>query len=295
MAAGVFMNLVTGVFLLVILAWIGLPQLIPNQFDVASGSHTSKQEVLVTSVQPKSPASTMGLVAEDQIISIGKPGKTQTVNTIADLQRLTKDYAGQKVQVFYKNNGNQYVKEVTLLPNSVVQSSLKTNNPKGYLGITLATLKLKQYSWWAGPVEAVGLTWQVIKLTFIGLGHALAGLGTIIAGLVTSNTKARLQGQAVASSQVAGPVGIFVILKDGSVLGYQYMLFIVAIISLTLAIMNILPIPALDGGRLWMTLISRGFGKRLNSSVEEIVNAVGMFILIGLIILITVVDVHRFF
>ena len=274
---------------------IGLPQLIPNQFNVSSGGHTSRKEVLVTSVLPHSPAAQIGLTSEDQVLGIGKPGHIQSVTSIVSLQQLTKSYAGKKVQLIYKSNGNQESKNVTLLTQAVVQASAKTNNPKGYLGITLAELKLKQYSWWAGPVEAVGLTLQVIKLTFVGLGHALAGLGKIIAGLVTANTVARQHGQAAASSQVAGPVGIFVILKDGSGLGYQYMLFIVAIISLTLAIMNILPIPALDGGRLWMTLISRGFGKKLSSSVEEMVNAVGMFILIGLIILITLVDVHRFF
>ena len=170
-----------------------------------------------------------------------------------------------------------------------------TKNAKGYLGITMTSLTMRSYSWWSAPVEAVGLTWQVIRLTFVGLGHALVGLGQIIAGLVTANTTARQHGQTVAASQVAGPVGIFVILRDGSVLGYQYMLFIIAIISLTLAIMNILPIPALDGGRLWLMLVSRLFGKPLNQSTEEVVNAIGMFILLTLIVLVTFVDVNRFF
>jgi regulator of sigma E protease len=55
---------------------------------------------------------------------------------------------------------------------------------------------------------------------------------------------------------VSGPLGIFFVLKAGSSLGLLFVLFIIAIISLTLAIMNILPIPALDGGRLWLTLAS---------------------------------------
>jgi regulator of sigma E protease len=85
-------------------------------------------------------------------------------------------------------------------------------------------------------------------------------------------------------------------LQSGSDLGPQFMLFIIAIISLTLAIMNILPIPALDGGRLWMTLISRGiFKKPLSNKREEAINATGFFILLGLIALITFVDVKRFF
>lgn len=294
MAAGVMMNLVVGVFLLMILAWMGLPQLFPNQFNVQNASHVSRQEVLVTSIEPNSPASLIGLKAENEIVALGLPGHTHPVNTIKDLQQLAKTDAGKRTEVVYKSNGHQHTKYVTLQSQSVVQASLKTNNPKGYLGVTLTSLTLNRYNWWGGPVEAIGLTGQVIKLTFIGLGHALSGLGKIIAGLVTGNSVARQHGQTAASSQVAGPVGIFVILKDGSVLGYQYMLFIIAIISLTLAIMNILPIPALDGGRLWLTLITRAIGLPLSASVEEIVNAVGMLILLTIVALVTLVDVHRF-
>jgi regulator of sigma E protease len=72
------------------------------------------------------------------------------------------------------------------------------------------------------------------------------------------------------------------------------MLLIIAIVSLTLAIMNILPIPALDGGRLWLTLITRGLKKPLSAHAEEVINASGFVLLMGLIILITIVDVNRF-
>jgi regulator of sigma E protease len=72
-------------------------------------------------------------------------------------------------------------------------------------------------------------------------------------------------------------------------------LFIIAYISLVLAIMNILPIPALDGGRLWITLFTRGLNRPLSAKREEAINAAGFVVLIGLIILITIVDVQRFF
>ncbi|MGH7193741.1 MAG: site-2 protease family protein, partial [Candidatus Saccharimonadales bacterium] len=101
-------------------------------------------------------------------------------------------------------------------------------------------------------------------------------------------------GQTAATDQVAGPVGIFVILKNGSLLGYQFMLFIIAYISLMLALMNILPIPALDGGRLWLTLISHGLKKPLSARREEAINATGFVVLLGLIIVITIVDVKRY-
>jgi regulator of sigma E protease len=294
MVAGVTINFLTAVLLLTILAWTGLPQLIPGQFNVKNAGHISKRELLVTLVQAHSPAAAAGIGNENQIIAFGKSGHLKTVNSISELQSLTKQYAGQKVEVEYENNGTDITKTVQLLTSSVVNASLKTKNPKGYLGVELATLSLDQYSWWSAPIEAVGLTLQIIKLTFIGLGHALVGLGQMISGLVTGNTQARQHGQKVASSQVAGPVGIFFILKNGSILGYQYMFFIVATVALALAIMNILPIPALDGGRLWTMLISRGMRKKLSASIEETINAIGMLIILVLIVLITLVDVHRF-
>ena len=73
------------------------------------------------------------------------------------------------------------------------------------------------------------------------------------------------------------------------------MLLIIGIISLTLAIMNILPIPALDGGRLWITLFAHSIKKPLSAKREEAINAAGFFVLISLILVITFVDVKRFF
>lgn len=294
MAAGVLMNLLAGVVLLIILAWIGLPQIIPNQYNVSTKNVSTTQQVIIYDVLAGSPAQKIGLKPDNQIIGIGLPGHVHQVTGLNQLVNLTSSYAGKKTVIEYLNNGNQQSKTVRLLSKSVVTASLKTNHPKGYLGVAIEGLNLKSYGLLSGPLEAIGLTWQIIRLTFIGLGHALAGLGSIIAGFVTNNTVARVHGQTQAVKQVAGPVGIFVILKDGSLLGYQYMLFIIAVISLTLAIMNILPIPVLDGGRLWLMLITRAIGKPLRARTEEMVSAIGMVILLILIILITISDIHRF-
>ena len=116
----------------------------------------------------------------------------------------------------------------------------------------------------------------------------LKGLGTALSSLFRGDT-------AKASSQVAGPVGIFVLLSDGSSLGYQFVLMIIAIISLTLAIMNALPIPALDGGRLFVTLLFRAIRKPLKENTENLIHGTGFAALMLLFVLITVVDVKRFF
>ncbi len=317
MAAGVVMNLVVAVVLLGVLAAVGIPALVPNQYTVKSDTHVVRNELLVSYVEPHSPASAVGLKASDQIVGavvgdtscdydhqLSKNGLRCATNFVAtpirniktenDLKQFTKSHAGQKVTFQVMRSGKLYGAALTLRGQKVVAESQKTSNPKGYLGVAPSTYTL-QRSTWSAPIVAIGLTAQFTALTFQGLGHAFAGLGSIIAGAVTGNTHARQNGQTSASSQVSGPVGVYVILQDGSLLGYQFILFIIAVISLTLALMNILPIPALDGGRLWLTLLTRGLGKPLKARTEEIINATGFMVLIGLMVLITFVDVKRFF
>jgi regulator of sigma E protease len=295
MSAGVVMNLLTALFLFTILALIGMPKLIDNQFTVKSDTQMVSHRVMITYVDPGTPAAKAGLKSQDEITSIRLPGYSPVaVNNANKLPTITKNFAGKAVIVSYIRDGQEKQTNLTLLSKEAVIASQKANNPKGYLGIVPTDLVV-QRSTWSAPIVAVGLSAQVTALTFQGLGHALQGLGELIAGAATGNTTARQNGQTAASEQVSGPVGIFVILKDGSHLGYQYMLLIIAIISLTLAIMNILPIPALDGGRLWITLAARAAKRPLSPKREEIINLTGFVVLIGLIILITVVDVKRFF
>jgi regulator of sigma E protease len=295
-AAGVVMNLITAFVLLTILALIGLPKLVPNQFTVTSDTKVSKMETLIGQVEAGSPAAKAGLKSGDVLVGFKSSpnGPLQKAAPAATLRSQTEKLAGQKVTTVYLRGGHEHQTTVTFLSQSAVAASLKSNNPKGYLGIVQTSFELRR-STWSAPIVAGGVIGQFTALTFEGLGHAVAGVGSIIAGSLSGNTTARQSGQTKASSQVSGPVGIFVVLKTGSILGYQYMLFIIAVISLTLAIMNILPIPALDGGRLWITLIAHGLKHPLSAKREEAITATGFVFLLSLIALITVVDVKRFY
>ncbi|HET7827341.1 MAG TPA: M50 family metallopeptidase [Candidatus Saccharimonadales bacterium] len=300
MLAGVTMNLITGVFLLMILAWLGMPKLITQeftgqyQFTVASDTHIIKQEVLAGSILPGSPADKAGLRSTDQLISLSAGPVSRQVNTPEQIRQATKAFAGQKVELYYKRSNQIYKQPVQLLNKKVVQASQNTNNPKGYLGIVPTPLQI-QRSTWSAPIVAIGLTKQVFVLTFEGLGHALGGLGSAIAGGVTGNHQARENGQTQASSQVGGPVAIGVGLWDSAGLGINFMLFLIALLSLTLALMNALPIPALDGGRLTMMLVSRGIFRRpLTRRTEERIVGASFALLMLLVALITVVDIKRF-
>ena len=299
MAAGVVMNLITALVLFTILALVGIPKLIDNQFTVKSDTHTVSTKVLVSYVEPGSPAAKSGLKQGDQLVAYTAQQPSQAAATgdfrsQQDLMHTTSKFQGYKVKIEYKRNGQTHFASTTLRSDKEVDASQKTDNPKGHLGIVPTEFSL-QRSTWSAPIVAVGFATQVTVLTMQGLGHAVAGLGSTLAGIFTGNTAARQHGQTKASEQVSGPVGIFVILRDGSLLGYQFMLLIIAVISLTLAIMNILPVPALDGGRLWITLIARAFKKKLSSNVENALNTAGFLILISLMVIITFVDVKRFF
>ncbi len=300
MTAGVAMNLITALILLTILALVGLPKVIDNQFTVASDTKVVRQEVRVSFVEPGSPADIAGLEEGDQLLAItgvntesgagevvclsldcpSTGTKRVDIATQEKLPEITRQFAGQTVKVEYKQDGNIQIKSVMLRSFEEVEQSQATDNPKGYLGISPAEYSI-QRSTWSAPIVAVGLAKQITELTFKGLGQLVSG---VFSGSASE-----------AAKQVAGPVGIVVLLKDGTLLGYQFILFIIAVISLTLAIMNVLPIPALDGGRLFVTWLYRLLRRPLTKQAEQLIHGMGFLFLMIVFVLITIVDVKRFF
>lgn len=294
MTAGVVMNLIVALGLLGILALFGMPRLVENQFTVKSDTRIVQQSVLVGYIDKQSPAEKAGIKSQDKIMRITSGDETTDIKTGDQVRNLTKANAGKTLQVTVLRGGKEFILKPTLLTKEAVDASAKTNDPKGYLGVVPSEFVVQRATW-SAPIVAVGTAAQFTELTFKGLGSALKGLGSIIAGTATGNKSARQSGQSEAGSQVSGPVGIFVVLKDSSSLGLRYILMIIAIVSLTLAIMNVLPIPALDGGRLFVTLFFRWIKKPLTPALEDRIHGTGFAVLIGLFLVITVVDVRRFF
>ena len=276
MLAGVGMNLLAAFVIFTVLAWVGMPQLIENQFAIKSDTKVVQRELLVGYVEPGSPADKAGLQTRDKLIGYASAGHTSSFTsfgTAADLPKVTKKHAGQGLTVQYERDSQTRQANVTL-------RTAEQAKDGGYLGISPAEFSLTRATW-SAPVQALGLIKQFTIATFQGLGTAISAL---------------FQGDGQkASEQVSGPVGIVVVLKDGSLLGYQFVLLIIGLVSLSLAIMNVLPIPALDGGRFYVMLLSRIFGKRLSQDMEERIVGTSFVFLLLLIVVITIVDVKRFF
>ncbi len=281
MVAGVIMNLITAYLMLLLLALVGMPKLVDNQFTVQRDQHLTQQQLFVGYVEPDSPAAKAGLQSRDVLESIGSiGGQQQSANNTKEFPSLTKQFAGQTVELHFSRDGEHKQTQVQLRSTDEVAASKQTATPKGYLGVSPTQYEVYRYTW-SAPVVAAGTMAQFTELTLKGLGSALANL-------FTGHAKQ-------ASEQVSGPVGIFVILQQGTDLGIQFILMVIAVISLTLAIMNILPIPALDGGRLFVTLFYRLIKRPLTETAEDRIHGTGFALLMVLFVLITIVDVKRFF
>ena len=289
MLAGVVVNFVAALIFFTVVAWVGMPQIVPNQFTVASDSKVIRQDVFAAKVSAGSPAYQAGIKAGSEIVSINNT----PITSGQSLTEATKTNAGQTVPVNYVQDGQQQTSQVTLLSQQEVQQSINSGSPKGYLGIVPRDYTLLQ-STWSAPVVAVGVSAQFTVLTLKALANALISLAKAFVNLITFNANNAKKDAAKASENVAGPVGIFAILQQNVKLGYQFILFIVGILSLTLAIMNFLPIPALDGGRAFVMMLYKVRKKPLSAQTEERIHGTGFAILMLLFAVILIVDINRF-
>jgi regulator of sigma E protease len=290
MVAGVLMNLAVAIFMFMIVAWVGMPQLVENQFNIKNDSKLIKSDVIASYVDEGSPAQKAGLESGDIVISVGE----QEIENSQELMDATSSNAGKTVDIVYEKEGQTKTTTATLLTKQEVEASENTDEPKGYLGIVSSEYKLIR-STWSAPIVAVGVTTQFTSLTLKGIGSSLLSLGRAAVNAITGQGSEAKQDAAKASENVAGPVGLYAVLTQGTVLGYQFTLFVIAVISLSLAILNILPIPALDGGRVCVTLIFRALKKPLTPKTEDLIHGTGFSLLMLLFIAITIVDVRRFF
>ena len=268
MMAGVGMNLLAALAIFTFLAFVGMPRLIPDQYLPETADAVKTQDLVrVAYVQPGSPTEAAGLQEGDSLITFAGTDVTES----DQLFELTEINAGQTVELVVLDQEGK---------TRTVKATLNDNDEEGYLGLGPADLETVRYTYNAPIVGAV-TTWQ------FGF-ETMRGLGNLVIDLFTAQFEE-------ASESVSGPVGVVVILQSATEFGVLYVLALIGLISLTLAIMNALPIPALDGGRLAVTLLFKAMNKPLTEKTEQLIHGIGFAVLMILVLLITVVDIDRFF
>ena len=280
--AGVVMNWLVAAVLFTVLAWVGLPKLVEGQFVVPADARIETSQVTLASIVPDSAAEKAGFQAGDVVLAVDG----ETIESGARFIELTREHRGQAIELTYRRDGDEQTRAVTL----------GDNTARGVFGAAVGQRETIHATWSApivGAVTTAQLSWETLS----GLGEMVGKLGTGVVRQLSSDEGVREQAardiDEVAGS-VAGPVGILgVIFPSAQQQGPVQLVLLTAVISLTLAVMNILPIPALDGGRWWTMAIFRVLKKTLTREREETIQLIGFLVLFGLIILITIADIGK--
>lgn len=262
LSAGVAMNF--------LLAWVVF------SFIFATGAPVSVEDtatnlkdpaIKITNVIPGTPAEEMGIQIGDEIIYLkSSEGELIEVVGVGQVQEFISSYKGSEVQMQVKR-GNEGVR-LSGTPRLEYPAS------EGSLGIELVRTAIVSYpiheAIWQGLTGTVSLTWTILK-----------AFGSIIASPFTGSG---------AAADVAGPLGIAKITGQVADLGLVYVLQFTALLSINLGIINILPIPALDGGRIMFVLLEVIKGSPVSKRFEQKTHAIGFSLLMLLMLVVTLKD-----
>jgi len=267
--AGVVMNFLFAAFLLIVVNFFGLRVGI---FEPSVQAVATDVKVQVVQVSPESPAATAGLRSLDEIVGFRlSNGSLLKVTDPEAVQEFSYANAGRTVtMVISRGDGNVEV------PLELRQPLGPTEGP---IGVSLVQTGIVRYPWyhaiWRGLADAGLMVFAII-----------VGFAKLIGQLFTGGNLA---------AQVSGPVGIAALTGQAARIGFNYLIQFTAVISLHLAVLNILPFPALDGGRLMLLIVEKLRGRALKVRTERLINGIGFLILIVILLAVTARDIGRFF
>ena len=303
---GVAMNWLTGIVIFTILAWAGMPEFLDNQFTIADDTRIEWVPIKVAVVAEGSPADVAGFKTGDYLLSVDG----NAVKYASDLTSYNNTKAGQAVNyLIMRGVDDDCIKKPTCDKDSCECSKdaetlelVAVLNPEGsdyLLGVSMESSQMMKYSTWSAPLVGIGLTAQITAETFHGIGDLLWNLVRGVGSLFSFDSNVRESGQQAISEvgeSVSGPVGIIGVLFPAfTSAGPANLAFLAALISISLACMNVLPIPALDGGRWLLIAIFRLRRKKLTKEIEERIVSRAFIVLILLMLIVTVLDITRFF
>ncbi len=287
LVAGVVCNLIFAWLLISVGFMIGLPT---STSGLTDGQRIENPKLVITMISPDSPAAAGGLKAGDVISRISAADDSlENVDDSNDRSNDRSEDQGQQnltpetVSNFIAEHGE----------NEIAVTYVR-GQETGTATVTPA----------AGIIEnrkAIGISMDMIGTVSLSVGRALVNGAKITASLTQATAVGlatfvydAVRGQS-DFSQVTGPVGIVGLVGDASKLGFIYLLSFTAFISINLAVINLIPFPALDGGRLLFVIIESIKRSPISPKVSNILNTVGFLLLVGLMILVTVHDVVKLF
>lgn len=253
-ASGVVMNFVLAVFAFSVVYTV-------------SGIPKESENVRVLEVRENSPAFSAGVLVGDVIKKVD--GK-EIVSTKQFVEAI-EEKKGEEVMLLVERED---LRQIQLVPR------VEPPEREGPIGVIITSTETYFPPIWQRPFIGV----------YYGFREAIFWGSAVSAGII--KIFADLSGGQVPKD-LAGPVGIFAITTQAASLGALTLINFVGILSLNLAILNIIPFPALDGGRLLFIGIESLFGRKVLPKAEALIHTVGMVILIFLLLAITAHDIQR--
>lgn len=273
LAAGVIFNLLLAWFLLALaLATTGLPT---SAASAPSDYQVSDPKLIVVSVSAGSPADQAGLKPGDTIVSLRSAGEPLNSLTPETVQRLTAERAGQEIIIGYLRSTpgiKSFIEEASVRPVTGLVPG------RAAIGVGLETVGILKLSL---PRAILVGGQSLLNLTYL----TAKGLGQFLFGL--------FRGQSELLKQVAGPIGLATLVGAAAARGLGHLLLFTAIISINLAVLNLLPLPALDGGRLLFLLIESFKGSPIKPKIASALNLIGFALLILLMFVVSYGDIVK--
>jgi len=252
-----------GVIMNFVLGWVLISYLLVSGVPTPAG-------ISVIEVQKNSPASSVGLEKEDVLLSITVGDKVTPLTTTYDLITASQENAEKPILLTVLRHGQKI--EFTITPR------LNPLEGQGSLGIVINQIvKTKSYPWYSAP--------------FYGLGEAFSMTRRII--IEVAKIPIQLLTTQKTSVEFTGPIGIAQIVGEARKFGIKALLELTALLSLNLAVFNVLPFPALDGGRLVFVAYEWLTKKRPNEHFERYMNLIGIILLLSLSVLVTINDIRK--
>lgn len=271
LGAGVTMNFILAWVLISIVFMLGIPETIDS--GTSSQAYSPSSKIQIVEIFPDSPAEKVKLEIGDEISKkqIDFSGKVINLQNVKQTSEFISSFKGKNLNLKIKRGGEDMI--ISVVPR------LNPPENQGSLGISLAETISVKYSLGESFWNGLKTTGEMILSIFIALFGILKNL---------------FIGNGVGAD-VSGPVGIAIFTKKVAGLGWVYILQFTAILSVNLGVINILPFPALDGGRILFIAIEKIKGSPVSQKVEQTFHMVGFILLITLLILVTFRDINRFF